>query len=435
MTRRSPTLLRPALAAALALGLACDPEDGRDEPASARAEADPAPAASLARAAAPSTAAGKQKEEHGEELLTSRTMPGAKAGFERVLALVEESYVDDKVDLDYLYTGAIEGVLARLIQLKGHPVNTLLGPEELAELVHGTKGTIVGVGVMIEHVADVVVIRDVIPGGPAQKAGLRRGDRILGIDGARVQEMGLPEVVARIRGEAGTEVGLFVQRDTEEWTEKLRRDTVQIQNVEARLVGDGVGYLRLRGFAETTAEELDAAIQGLQKEGMTRLVIDLRSCPGGLLDAAIAVTGRFLGKDEVIMTMIDRKKGETTLRAEVDGPWRSLPLAVLIGPYTASSAEIFADAIATHKRGTLVGQETMGKGSIESVLDLEGGWAIKLSTGRFQGASGEPRMGKGVRPTLPLVAEASDKHTPIAEVDPANDPVLELAVSWLGDRP
>lgn len=425
-----------ALLFTLTVAPACDADESREEANVDRQEAAAEAQAAAPRIAGPQAAAASKGEgEPCDGLVTGRVMPNAKAAFARTLELIDEGYVDADVDLDSLYTGAIEGMLARLIQLKGHPVNALLGPDELTELVSGTKGTIVGVGVMIEHVADIVVIRDVIAGGPAARAGLQRGDRILGIDGARVQEMTLAQVVTKIRGEAGTEVALFVQRDTEEWTEKLTRDTVQVHNVESRLLDDGVGYLRLRGFAETTADELDAAITALKKENMTHLVVDLRGCPGGLLDAAIAVTGRFLAAGEAIVTVRDRKKGEKKIIAEVDGPWRELPLVVLIGPKTASSAEIFADAIATHKRGTLIGQETMGKGSVESVMELDGGWALKLSTGRFAGASGEARQGKGVRPSLPVVDDDPKRgHTPLAEVDPAADPALGLAHSWLADR-
>lgn len=436
--------LRGAAWVAMLALFACDPGPEPEErggavevEAEAEAGAQPAAHGGGARAMGPSEAQrGAEPGEKGEYrigLHEHGVMPDAERAFAQALEIIDERYVD-AADRDKIFTNALDGVMAGLIQIDGHPINALLSPDELGELLSGTRGTIVGVGVMIEMVADVLVVRGVVPGGAAEAAGLQRGDRILGIDGQRIAGQELAEIVGKIRGPAGTEVELFLQRDTEEWEQKLRRDIVELQNVDSRSFADGIGYVRLRGFAETTAEELDAALTKLEAEGMKRLIVDLRHCPGGLLSAGVTITSRFLSAGDEVVSITDRKKGDKTMVATEDGRWRELPLAVLIGPWTASSAEIMADALATHAGATLVGAPSMGKGSVESIHDLDNGWALKLSSGRFVGASGELRLGRGVEPQLPAPEAAGhgkSKPRPVDELDDGTDVALGLARSWL----
>ncbi|HEY8376645.1 MAG TPA: S41 family peptidase [Nannocystis sp.] len=400
--------------------LACDPE-----PEAAPAVEEAGPTATASAAASAGKAAGPAKALHGE------AMPDAEQAFKKAREIILKNYVDPALDEQALYTGAIEGMVARLGSLPEHPINELLSPRELAELMHGTGGTIVGIGVMIEQIADVVVVRDVIAGGPAAKAGLQRGDRLLAIDGVPIKGRPLVEIVDRLRGKAGTEVDLFVQRDTEEWHEKLVRSTVAIPNVESKLVSDGLGYVRLRGFAETTPAEFDAALTALQQGGAKAVVLDLRHCPGGLLEAAVTITGSLLADGQTIVTTSGRDEAPQTRTASGDGRWRALPLAALIGPETASGAEILADALAAHERATLIGAPTLGKGTIESVHELGNGWALKISTGRFIGASGEPLQGRGVRPQVPVPIPKGEEPAPLDAVSPESDAALALARTWL----
>lgn len=400
----------PVLLAAL---LACDAEPDDDvEP-----EVQMAPAAAPAAAPAPPAAKAPKVE--------AKVMPGAKQAFHKTLELIEKHYVDRGLGEDALYTGAIEGVMGRLVQLEGHPVNELLDPQSYAELMHGTKGSLVGVGVEIAMRADLLTIVYPIPGGPAAKVGLQPGDRILAIDGVSVKGMALGEVVPKIRGAEGTQVDLFIQRDTEEWHQKVTRAKVAIANVESRLLDDGVGYVRIRGFAETTPAEFDAALEKM--ETMRGLVIDLRDCPGGVLEEAIVLAGRFLADGQAIVTLVDRDGNKTTRAAQGDGRWQKLPLALLVGPHTASGAEIVADALRTHKRATLLGQRTFGKGTVEGLHELGDGWAIKLSSSRFLGASGEPLQGRGVTPQLPVALPEKTQAIDAIEQDEA----VAAAIMWL----
>jgi len=405
---------------ALALTLACDHDHDHDQHDQHDAQDADVPALAGANT--------KPDKDHAERHLgDNQVMPNARAVFAETLKMIEDKYVDPAVDLDALYTGATEGALARLYQVGDHPVNNLLSPRELEELTTGTVGAIVGIGVEITNTTGVVTIVHAIPGGPAEKAGLRPGDRILGIGDERLQGLTLAAVVDKIRGAAGTEVDLFVQRDTEEWHQALTRASVALQNIEAPTIDGDIGYLKIRGFAETTPAELDAAIADLQAKGMRSLILDLRDCPGGLLDAAVTVTGRFLARDQAIAGIRERAGETKQYKAEVDGPHpaKQLPLAVLVGPHTASGAEILADALQTHQRATVIGQPTLGKDSVEHVHKLSNGWGLKLSSGRLLAASGQPRAGKGVQPQLPV---------PVAEDAADADAAISVARAWLRER-
>lgn len=360
-------------------------------------------------------------------------MTGARAAFDELTRLVDAEYVDGPLTEDELWTAAMEGVLARLVQLPGHEINVLMPPREHEELLIGTKGHLVGVGVSIEHVAHVVVVREVIPGGPAEQAGLRAGDRILGVGDERLEGLSMPEVVDRIRGPEGSTVDLFVQRDTEEWTETVTRGLVEVASVEGRMLGADAGYLRIGSFSEKTPAEVDAQLAALSEQGATRLVIDLRACPGGMLDASLQTISRFVPAGLPVLTVEPREGEPTVHRTEGEHPWQRRPVAVLIGPHTASGAEILADAIRTHGRGPLVGERTMGKHTIESIHELRGGWAVKLSVSRFATASGETRQGMGVEPDihLPGPEDAEAKQVRLDELDPTQDAALATALGLL----
>lgn len=334
----------------------------------------------------------------------ARVMPGAKEAFEQVRTLVQAKYVEGPLAEDVLWSGATEGMLARLVQLPEHPVNALLDPRELAELEAGTQGSIVGVGVAIEMLADVVVVRDVIPGSPAAKAELQAGDRILGVDGTRLRGMTLMEVVDSIRGEAGSKVSLFVQRDTEEWNEALERGAVKFETVKAELLEGGVGLLRITSFAKQTANEARAHLETLTEQGMTSLVLDFRNCPGGLLDTAIDTASLLLppGKDVVVLER--RDADDDVRRSEGSTPWQEMKTISIVGPHTASGAEIVVEALAAAGRTVVIGEETLGKATVESIHGLENGWALKLSISRFHAPGSERAVGEGIVPDIAVSA-------------------------------
>jgi carboxyl-terminal processing protease len=416
---------RLVLATALFALVVCD-DSSREESddASPRDGASPLPIdADEDAAAPPPTAAPKSQPP------PARTMPSARAGFDEVAALLRDRYVDGPLGEDELWTAATEGVLARLRQLEAHPVNTLLSPEEMAEIHSGIAGKLAGIGVVIEMVADVVVVRDLVAGGPAERAGLQPGDRILGIGGERLRGGGIAAAVGRIRGPAGTEAELFVQRDTEEWNVTVTRGEVEIPSVEERALASGVGYLRIGGMGKHTAAQLDAALDRLRNDGARMLVMDLRGSPGGLFDAAIEVAQRFLPAGAGIVTVRDRDGGEQRHLAPANGSWVGVPLVVLVDRETSSGAEVVAAALGEQGGARLVGEPTLGKSTIEMVHPLANGWGVKLSEKTFVAPSGKSFVG-GLQPHLRIPASL-DKRQAVARIDAAADAPLAAALELL----
>jgi len=355
--------------------------------------------------------------------------PNAKKTFAEVTALLGSHYVDGAMTEDELWTAATEGVLARLIQRGEHPVNALLSPEELERLLEGTRGHIVGIGVAIEEVAGTLVVRDVIPGGPAVTSGLEPGDRILGVDGQRLRGIPLGDAVARIRGEAGSVVELFVQRDTEEWTLSIPRGRVAVASVASRNLEAGVGYLRLNGFSKSTGDEVGKHLEALAKAGMDRLVLDLRACPGGLLDSALDVAELFLEPGMPVVSIRGANGSDERAAGRVDR-WEDIPMALLIGPKTASGAEILAGALQENGRALVVGQPSFGKGTVEAIHELSNGWAVKLSSARFFSPNDTPRQDNGVRPDIE-VAGADAALARVEELNASEDVALHASIELL----
>lgn len=420
---------RKTLALATVFTISCDPADSET-----LREHEPVDAAEIARpAVAPPRRVDNTEAHRSIAPPPRRALPGARAVFDDVMALIDEHYVDGALDDDALWTAAIDGVMGRLIQHGDHRINALLSAEEFNELKIGTSGELIGIGVIIERVADVVVIRDLLPGGPAARAELQPGDRILGIGGERLKGKTLAEVVDAIRGEAGTTVELFVQRDTEEWDTTLTREAIAVPNVQSSMVGDDVGYVHIDSFAKNTVEDFDAAMLGLAEAGMAKLVLDLRDCPGGLLDGALGVSERLLVPGKRIVSVRSKGDVEEHLIAKEDNPYDEIPLAILTNAQTASGAEIIAEAMSFHGRALVIGEPTFGKGTVESVHELPEGWGVKLSVSRFVGPSGEFRHGEGVPPDLHIPADPSTKRAAADQLDARRDPQLRAALGVLAD--
>lgn len=357
-------------------------------------------------------------------------MPNAQKTFNEIVELLGEHYVDGPLSEDEIWSAAAEGVMSRLIQLDDVRINKIMSPGELRELQRGTRGNLIGIGVVIEKVTGAVVVRETISGSPADRAGIRPGDRILGVGGERIHELEIPDIVQRIRGEEGTTVEVFVQRDIEEWTVEITRAPIAITSVESRELEDGIGYVRINLLAETTPDDLDDALRSLQQEGSRGVVLDLRDCPGGLLDMTVEVASRFLPAGQTVVSLRGRES-ERVMETTGDHGEQTFPLVVLIDRSTASGAEIIAGALRDHERATIVGDTSAGKGTVESVHELENGWGLKLTAHRFYLPSGESPHGRGVAPHIVVPAEEGRRKVPIAEVGTMDDAQLSAAIQLL----
>lgn len=373
-------------------------------------------------------------------LLTASIGPAAAAGykkldiFARVLSYVENNYVDP-VDEEELVYDAIRGLLSNL---DSHTL--FLTPEEYREMQADTSGEFGGLGIEIASRDGGLVVVAPIDDTPAARAGIEPGDKLLAIDGESTEGLGVASAVRKLRGPPGSRVTLRIFREgfAEPRDLVLLRDRVRVVSVESRLEPGGVGYVRVKSFQDRTDLQLGRALETLREEHggpLKGLVLDLRNNPGGLLDQAVRVADRFL-RDGVIVTTRGRGPGQREEeRAHPAGTEEEYPLVVLVNGGSASASEIVAGALQDHRRGLLLGTKTFGKGSVQTVIDLEDGSGLKLTVARYLTPSGRSIHEKGIDPDVvveedrgPAVVSASATTAPV----PA-DPQLAAALELLGD--
>jgi carboxyl-terminal processing protease len=357
--------------------------------------------------------------QHGSE----KTIPGAKALFGEVQQAIADKYVDVPPNEDEIWSSAIRGVLDRLIQTKGIKANTVLDPDQLKELEGGLSGNLVGVGVAIRKFEGVLFVRGVIKNSSSEAAGLKPGDRILAIDGKPVKDIDVMQIVGLIRGQEGTTVDLTVQRDQRDWVQPLTRHMLKVDSVVGKMLSDKIGYVKIQAFNNNTADQLEHVLAESVK-GAEGIVLDLRECPGGLFDQSLLVADKFLAPGATIVKLNSRTEKEDVKKASKKDPMDRVPLVVLVDRDTASSAEILAAALQDNDRAKLVGETTLGKGTVESVLKLSNGWGLKLSIARFASPKGHVWLGKGLEPDVPIAkrtltsAEELDAKEPALDTDP-----------------
>jgi carboxyl-terminal processing protease len=318
--------------------------------------------------------------------------------FAEVYERIKRDYVDD-VDDHTLMEKAVRGMVAAL-----DPHSSYLDSEEFDEIRLSTMGSYPGVGIEVAADNGVVKILRPIDGSPAQQAGLLAGDEIVRIDGADIGA-DLAGAIARMRGSSGSIVSLTIRRANAPGLLQysLRRAQVEVHSVAQQTLEPGYGYLRITTFSETTAQDVNRAISHLKRDngGQLRgLVLDLRNNPGGVLEAGVAVADDFLNSG-VIMTA-DGRTPEARFRMDaspgdlIDGA----PLVVLVNGGSASASEIVAGALKDHGRALLVGRRTYGKGSVQTVMPLSHGGAVKLTTSRYFTPSGTSIHGRGIVPDI-----------------------------------
>lgn len=284
------------------------------------------------------------------------------------------------------------------------PYSAYLTPAQLAELYSQIEGNFVGLGIELRPQDDALIVLRVIPGSPAEKAGIRPGFRIVVVEGKSVKELSPDRAADMLKGPEGTEAALTIVDASGQPREiKVRRTRVEVPSVtDLRLVDaeSGVGYFRLLSFQRTTAQDVQYALEELSRQGLQSLIIDLRGNPGGLLGAAVETADLFLNQGVVVSTRGRNPQENLVYSAHGDETWR-IPLVVLVDKESASAAEIFAGAVQDLRRGTLVGTPSYGKGSIQGIFPLSGVDAgLRLTTARFFSPSGRPYAGRGVIPDI-----------------------------------
>ena len=307
--------------------------------------------------------------------------------FDEVLEYVERRYVEPHSQSD-LYQKAVEGLLREL----GDPHTTFMTAEQYADLHRQTTGEYGGVGMQISSRGGWVTVVGVLPETPAERAGLRVGDRFMEINGQNVEGWTDDQAVKELRGPRGTTVVMKVQRVgvREPITFTVQREEIHVRSVpHAYLVAPGVGYLSLIVFSESSTDEIRTAIERLRGQGMRSLILDLRGNPGGLLDQGVGVTDLFLPPGQSIVETRARDPRESeTFTSRTPESFAGMPLVILVDGYSASAAEIVAGALQDHDRALVLGTPTYGKGSVQSLFPLSGGNFLKMTTAKWYTPAG-----------------------------------------------
>lgn len=306
---------------------------------------------------------------------------------EEVLDRVTADFVDP-VELNALYGTAIDAVIEEL----DDPNTEFLSAYEWDNLRINTEGEYAGVGLEIVRQGDWITVMNALPGTPAERAGIRAGDRIVEVEGESARAWNPDRAVMSLRGRPGTEVNVRIGRPgiEEPIPFTLERATVQILSVPfTHLFEDGVGYVPLRVFSESARDELEGAIEDLMEDGATRMILDLRGNPGGLLDQGVALADLFLGEELTVAETRGRTRSQNSvLRTEQGESFPGLPLVILIDGRSASASEIVAGALQDHDRALVLGATSFGKGLVQTLYRLSGGNILKLTTARWYTPSG-----------------------------------------------
>ena len=340
---------------------------------------------------------------------SDETYKGLKI-FSDVLEIVQKNYVDP-VESEDLIEKAIQGMVSSL-----DPHSALLPPEAYQELRIDTEGKFTGIGIHVTMRDGFVTVVSPIEGTPAFKAGVKARDKIVKVDGVTTSE--LRDAVKRMRGPKGTTVIITVIRETEkepiDFT--LVRDVIPIRSVKSTTLEPGYGYIRITNFRDSTTDDVVAALEKLEQDdfGLKGLVLDLRDNPGGILTQAISVSDLFIDSGTILTIKGRLDKHNNVYRARGNDVPREYPLIVLVNGGSASASEIVAGALKDHNRALLLGTQTFGKGSVQTVESLRDGYGLKFTIARYYTPSGQSIQATGIKPDITvqkLEQNSEDKAT------------------------
>lgn len=350
------------------------------------------------------------EQEQGGEVQKESPAYSALGIFTKALQLVRQDYVDEaKVSYASLIGSALKGMLSAL-----DPHSQYLDPKDYKAVQDDTRSRFSGVGVVLSQKEGRLLVVSVMDGSPAMRADIRVGDQLLKVDGQLTEKQSVNDVANLLRGESGQSVKLIVYRPSAKETREVevQRESIKVNTVRdvKLLTGENsadakIGYVRITQFNTTTFAELAEALDGLEKRGMQALVLDLRGNPGGLLEAAIEVASQFLPAGSQVVSTEGRVASQSRVyrTPETAKPRQNYPMAVLVNGGSASAAEILAGALKDLKRAILVGETTFGKGSVQSVIPLQDGAAIRLTTAKYYTPGKQVIHERGIEPTIRAV--------------------------------
>ncbi len=321
--------------------------------------------------------------------------------FATIFGRVKQDYVEPVED-NVLLESAIRGMLSGL-----DPHSTYLNAEEYKALEEDTQGEFGGLGIEVGMEDGFIKVIAPIDDTPAQQAGVKAGDLVIRLDGQPVKEMDLGEAVKAMRGKPGTLITLTIIREGENKPLKItiERDIIKVASIKSRILEDGFGYLRISHFQSHTTKDMLKAIDKLQDEGngtLRGLVLDLRNNPGGVLNSAVSVSDAFLKKGLIVYTKGRLADSEMTFKAAPDDVLEGAPMVVLVNSGSASASEIVAGALQDQGRAVIMGSQTFGKGSVQTIVPITKKSAIKLTTARYFTPSGRSIQAEGIEPDIIL---------------------------------
>jgi len=310
---------------------------------------------------------------------------------------------------------------------------------QLDDVLNQIEGSFVGLGIELKAQQKSLAIISVISGSPADEAGIRAGERIVEIDGTSTADISTDEAADRLKGVEGSAASIKVVDNQGSVREiRLVRRRVVVPSIEDAKIADrdyGIAYLRLANFQKTTSRDLDAVLWKLHRQGMESLIVDVRKNPGGLLPAAVDAADKFVSSGNIVSTRGRNEHENFIYHAHATGTWQ-VPLVVLIDGDTASASEIFASAIREHRRGTVIGQRSYGKGSVQGIFSLNTSKAgVRLTTSKFYSPNEHPISNRGVHPDIVIqTAKKPVTDGQIADVPESEDAVLNAALQFARTR-
>lgn len=342
------------------------------------------------------------------------------------LAGIIQLYYYEDVDVDNLVDGLYKGLMEGI----DDPYSEYYTAEEYQSLQESNEGTYQGIGAVLSQNAETmaVTILRAYDGSPAQEAGLRTGDVIVSVDDIEANSMELSELVTHIRGEAETTTHLVVAREGESdyMDFDVERRAIEVPTVASQMLDDKTGYIQIAEFSEVTAGQFETQVEELKEQGMKAMVVDLRDNPGGLVTSVVQILDDILPEGTVVYTQ-DKYENRNDYTSEGD-TYMELPIAVLINGNSASASEIFAGAIRDFDYGTLIGTTSFGKGIVQTILPLDDGSAIKITTAKYYTPNGDYIHGVGIDPDIDLEFEYQSEDTTTYDIQYDNQVQKALEV-------
>ncbi|MEG1311883.1 MAG: S41 family peptidase [Romboutsia sp.] len=313
-----------------------------------------------------------------------------------------------------LVDGAIKGLFYGL----DDPYSQYYTKNEFERLKEQTSGSYVGIGIYISPTSedDYITVIAPIEGSPAEKSGIKPGDKIIKVDGTPVYSKNSDEAVGMMKGKSGTEVELTLKRDGKEFNIKVKREEIVSKSIESKMLEDGIGYIKIISFSENTYKDFKSALEQLKGKGIKGIVIDVRNNGGGLLNICQEIADELIGEGTIVYTKDN--KGNTEYLKSSKGKI-DLPMVILTNEGSASASEILTGAILDNKAGISVGTTTFGKGLVQSVRELKDGTGYKLTTAQYFTPNGDYINGKGIKPTI---EEKNEKNQ------------LDVAINWIKEQ-